>query len=135
MFLQSTRIHRGNASSNSVDEATRMRILGQRMRQAREQLGLSQEDLAHKWGKKQYQVSEYENGKRRIYAHDLPQLANSLHVEVSYFFQNEIDQTDANLLEETLLHTFRNLRSKAAQEFAMKVLVELHIMLNSFPAE
>jgi transcriptional regulator with XRE-family HTH domain len=118
-----------------VDEATRMRILGQRIRQAREQLGLSQEDLAHEWGKKQYQISEYENGKRRIYAHDLPQLANSLHVEVSYFFQNEINQTDTHLLEETLLHTFRNLRSKAAQEFAMKVLVELHIMLNSFPTE
>lgn len=122
------------------DEARRMQILGQRIKWAREQLSLSQEDLAHRWGKKQYQISEYENGKRRIYAHDLPRLANALHVQINYFFQNDQDETQSkqsgnddenDLVEEqikTLNHIFRNLHSQSAREFALKVLVELRHM-------
>lgn len=112
-----------------MDEVTQMRLLGQRIRAAREQLSLSQEDLAHKWGKQQYQISEYENGKRRVYAHDLPDLANALNVQIDYFFQNHIPESEVNPLEETMLQLFRNLRSRSAQEFAMKVIQELHHML------
>jgi len=124
---------------NLVDEATRMKQLGQRIKEARERLALSQEDLAHKWGKQQYQVSEYERGKRRIYAHDLPQLADVLQVQISYFFDDknndedhQANETDEdNKLEETLVYIFRDLNSASAQEFAVKVLRELRQMIHN----
>lgn len=114
-----------------MNEANRMQLLGQRIRQARENLGLSQERLAHRWGKKQYQISEYENGKRRIYAHDLPQLADALRVPIPYFFQDDIGLKESNVLEETLIDTFRSLRSETAQESAIKILQELRNMVES----
>jgi transcriptional regulator with XRE-family HTH domain len=60
--------------------------LGQRIRQAREARGLTQEQLAERIARDQRSVSEYESGKRRIYAHDLPNIARALNVPVMYFF-------------------------------------------------
>lgn len=115
------------------DEARRMKLLGQRIKLSREQLSLSQEDLAHHWGKKQYQISEYKNSKRRIYAYDLPQLANALHVQITYFFQEDVKSSDKenDLVDEqvkTLIHIFRNLDSQSVREFALKILKELRHM-------
>lgn len=112
-----------------MDEMARMKKLGERIRTAREHLGLSQEKLAFRWGKQQYQISEYENGNRRVYAHDLPELARILQVNISYFFQDEADDSETDLLEETLVHIYRNLQSRSAQEFAVNVLQELRTMM------
>lgn len=116
-----------------MDEETQMKLLGERMRRAREGKGMSQEQLAYEWGKKQYQISEYENGKRRIYAHDLPQLAAVLQMPIIYFFQDfaEFVDTDTDeMQEEQFIHILRNLRSKPAKAFALTLLLELQKMLD-----
>lgn len=77
--------------------------LGKRIRQAREKLGLSQDDLAERVGRDQRAVSEYESGKRRIYAHDLPTFADALSVPVVYFFR---DADAADDKDEMLLDVF-----------------------------
>ena len=118
-----------------VDEATQMRLLGQRIRLAREQLGISQEDLAHQWGKQQYQVSKIETGQRRVYAHDLPRLAQVLHVPISHFFQDTETQNEADLLEETLLHEFRSLTSADAQHYIIKHLRQLVRLIKQLTSE
>ncbi|MCK6581205.1 MAG: helix-turn-helix domain-containing protein [Anaerolineae bacterium] len=42
--------------------------------------------MAERVARDQRSVSEYELGKRRIYAHDLPRFAHALQVPISYFF-------------------------------------------------
>ena len=90
-------------------------------------------DLAHKWGKQQYQISEYENGNRRIYAHDLPVLAKALNVPISYFFQDEAVTEKESELEEVLLHEFRTLSSDEARQFVVKHLRDLAQLLDTSP--
>lgn len=76
--------------------------LGQRIRQAREARGLSQEELGERISRDQRSVSEYESGKRRIFAHDLPTIAQALEVPLIYLFQDVLskDDLDVALLEE-----------------------------------
>lgn len=76
-------------------------ILGQRIRQARERQGLSQEELAAALGLGQRAISELENGKRRLPITDLPDLARHLDVSLLYFFGEnvEVDDLDQELLQ------------------------------------
>jgi transcriptional regulator with XRE-family HTH domain len=76
--------------------------LGERIRLAREARGLSQEQLAELIARDQRSVSEYENGKRRIYAHDLPTIAQALEIPLVYLFQDALsnDDLDIAMLEE-----------------------------------
>jgi len=60
--------------------------IGERIRQARLDLGLSQTELADKISKKQTSVSEFERGKIDINASTLLKLALALGKPVSYFF-------------------------------------------------
>ena len=89
-------------------------ILGKRIRQARENIGLSQEDLAHEVGRDQRAISEYENGKRRILVTELPVLARILQVPVIYFFEGEgvLDDLDSLVLAE--FHRLTDLDDKSA---------------------
>ena len=109
-------------------ESERMAILepeqlGQRIRQARERLGLSQEELAALISRDQRSVSEYENGKRRIYAHDLPTIARALNVPLIYFYEEVLSEDD---LEATLLMEFRRLNVDAR-----KTLIEMTKLLEA----
>lgn len=70
------------------------RLLGSRIRQARDRLGLSQEELATLVSKDQRSVSEYETGKRRLSAIDLPRFAEALQVPIVFFFEGQIHQDD-----------------------------------------
>ncbi|MCA9906971.1 MAG: helix-turn-helix transcriptional regulator, partial [Anaerolineae bacterium] len=74
--------------------------LGQRIRQARERKGLSQEDLALAISKDQSAVSDYEIGKRKLAAFELPLFADALDVPITYFFGQEgiDDDIDAAIL-------------------------------------
>ena len=62
------------------------KILGERIREARERAGISQEDLAVAVGKDQRAISEYENGKRKLSVTDLPMFARTLRVPLLYFY-------------------------------------------------
>lgn len=61
---------------------------------------MSQDELAERVERDQRSISEYENGKRRIYAHDLPKFALALQVPISYFFEAVAspDDLDAALI-------------------------------------
>ncbi len=80
--------------------------LGQRIRRARENLGYSQEAFAAMVGKDQTAISEYENGKRRMFITDLPLFAEKLQMPMAYFFEGEGREDD---LDRALLDEFHQL--------------------------
>lgn len=96
--------------------------LGQRIREAREAKGMSQEQLAELISRDQRSVSEYESGKRRIYANDLPTIARALEVPVIYFFQDVMSEDD---LDVALLDEFHQLDTEAR-----KTLIEMAKLLS-----
>lgn len=74
---------RGSGVANPVDIH-----VGQRIRQRRVLLGISQEKLAETMGMTFQQVQKYERGKNRVSASRLYQLSHILDVNISYFFDN-----------------------------------------------
>jgi transcriptional regulator with XRE-family HTH domain len=101
------------------------KTLGGRIRDARERLALSQEDLAALVSKDQGAISEYESGKRRLSAHDLPAFAKALNVPLLYFFEGELRETD---LDRLLLQEFSRLPTPEVKQAAIdivRVLVNL----------
>lgn len=67
---------------NAIDQH-----VGDRLRQRRRLLGLSQEELAARLGLALQQVQKYENGANRISASRLYQLGQLLEVPVAWFFE------------------------------------------------
>ncbi|MHB8894454.1 MAG: helix-turn-helix domain-containing protein [Candidatus Geothermincolia bacterium] len=63
--------------------------IGKRIQKAREESGLSQEELATALGITQSALSNYELGKRRLYLANLEQLAKVLGRPLSYFMEEE----------------------------------------------
>jgi len=88
------------------------------MRQARERLRMSQEDLAEAVGKDQRSISEYEMGKRRLGVTDLPALASALEVPFVYFFEEE---ANSRSLDEALLEYFHQLPTQEDQQAAIDI--------------
>ncbi|MBA3868767.1 MAG: helix-turn-helix transcriptional regulator [Anaerolineae bacterium] len=86
--------------------------LGKRIRSARERVGMSQEALAEALGRDQKAMSEYETGKRKVPATDIPTFATILGVPFSYFFEGEfqMDELDQVLLQE--FHTLPTTEDK-----------------------
>lgn len=72
-----------------------LKLIGSRIREARERLGLSQEDLANLIGKSQNAVSDYEHGRRAIRISELPELASALKVPIASFFGDEYPDEEA----------------------------------------
>ena len=61
--------------------------VGQRLRQRRWMLGLTQQQLGERIGIKFQQVQKYETGQNRISASRLWELSQATDVEISYFFE------------------------------------------------
>ena len=62
--------------------------LGKKLRAAREMRGLTQEEVVERLGKKDVTaISEYENGKRRLAAVEIPDYARALGVPITFFFE------------------------------------------------
>ena len=80
-------------NSNEIDSH-----VGQRMRQLRESLGLSQGRLGRQLGLTFSQVQKYEKGANRIGAGRLYILAGLLDVPIQYFFE-EIGERPEKLVE------------------------------------
>lgn len=99
--------------------------LGRRIRHARERIGLTQEALAESVERDQKAVSEYENGKRKLPAVDLPVYARALGVPVSYFFDGDI-QTDQ--LDQLLLQEFHSLPTEEDKQAAIQA---VHLISNT----
>jgi transcriptional regulator with XRE-family HTH domain len=64
------------------------RDIGMRLQQARQELGLTQEELAARLGCTQAALSNYELGKRRLHLAGLEQIAQILGKPLSYFIES-----------------------------------------------
>ncbi len=104
--------------------------LGQRIRQARDNIGMSQRDFSDAVGKDQTAISEYETGKRKIYAVELSQFAHVLQVPVSYFYEGSIQLND---LDHVLLNEFRNLPNLEAKQLILQMVRALSSLLKQHP--
>lgn len=110
------------------------RELGLRIRRARERIGISQEALADVIERDQKAISEYENGKRKLPAIELPTYARALGVPISYFFDEnfQIDDLDQLLLQE--FHFLDNQDDKQAAIQAVRLIssvVKRHMSLSN----
>jgi len=63
------------------------REIGKRIQQAREEDGITQEELASRLGCTQSALSNYELGKRRLYLNLLNQIAQVLNRPLEYFME------------------------------------------------
>ncbi len=82
------------------------REIGRRIQLAREEKGLTQEDLAVRLGCTQSALSNYELGKRRLYLNLLNQIAQVLGKPLDYFMESPVegeeDQASGLLLDPQL---------------------------------
>ena len=62
--------------------------IGKKIQKARDELGLSQEELACRLGYTQAALSNYELGKRRLYLANIEQIARELDKPLSYFLED-----------------------------------------------
>lgn len=81
-----------NMTKNTLED------LGKKIREAREQRGISQADLAQLIEKDQRSVSQLENGKRPISAVELLQLSKLLDVSLLFFYEGDLDTNDIDRL-------------------------------------
>jgi transcriptional regulator with XRE-family HTH domain len=109
--------------------------MGKLIKTAREEAGLSQEELAEKIYRKRLAVSEMENGKVEISAWTIPYLAGALNKSISYFYPNffglEIPEDKLNPLEYELLIYFRQIWSEHLQ----KVVIDQVKVMSKFNPE
>lgn len=91
--------------------------LGIRIRRARERISMSQEALAEAVKRDQKAVSEYENGKRKLPATELPIFAQALGVPASYFLEGEFSVDD---LDQLLLQEFHRLPTLEDKQTALQ---------------
>lgn len=96
--------------------------IGQRIRQARERIDMSQKDFAQAVGKDQKAISEYENGTRRISAIELANFAQVLKVSITYFLPVEVETEDLDLL---MLQEFQMLPTAQDKQDAISVVRSL----------
>lgn len=99
------------------------RGLGELLRQAREEKGLSQRDLANRISGRQATISALENGKTEPSASLLVLLAQVLEKPVTYFFPEpwgpRVARGDLTYEEQALLLEFRRLRSTDYRHIAV----------------
>jgi transcriptional regulator with XRE-family HTH domain len=69
--------------------------IGKKIQRAREELGLSQEELASRLGYTQAALSNYELGKRRLYLANIQQIARELNKPLSYFLEESTVSVNA----------------------------------------
>jgi len=96
--------------------------IGKRIRQFRQDAGLSQETLAELVGVSFQQVQKYENGYTTLNILKLQQIADALKVQVSDFF----DATPAKNVrltveEDQLLQSFRKVKNVEMRDCILKL--------------
>lgn len=73
-------------NTESIDENLILRAFGERLREARESLGISQREFAKRVGKAQALISKYETGTQAVRITEIPVFAKALEVSVAYLF-------------------------------------------------
>jgi transcriptional regulator with XRE-family HTH domain len=100
-----THTRSGRAQAQDIN-----RHVGERMRERRNMLGLTQQELANLIGITFQQVYKYEQGLNRIAAGRLHKIARALDIEVGYFFEGLGTEHDVrpNPQQPRLLELARN---------------------------
>jgi transcriptional regulator with XRE-family HTH domain len=91
-------------------------ILGQRLRDAREYLGLSQEFVAEQLGVPRASVSAMETGKRKVSSLELKQLARLYKQTVEYFLGEEEMLPQGQPKDEALLALYRTTKDLSNED-------------------
>jgi transcriptional regulator with XRE-family HTH domain len=68
--------------------------IGRKIQKAREEAGLSQEEMSSQLGYTQAALSNYELGKRRLYLANIEQIARILNKPLSYFLNDAALESD-----------------------------------------
>ncbi|MGE5373064.1 MAG: helix-turn-helix domain-containing protein [Solirubrobacterales bacterium] len=96
--------------------------IGLKIQQAREERGLSQDQLARLIGCSQSALSNYEKGKRRLYLSQLELLSQALERPIEYFMQSRLEPEnpvgDQNELQ-WLINEVRTMTSEERRELAV----------------
>jgi transcriptional regulator with XRE-family HTH domain len=92
--------------------------IGRRIRDARENAGFTQQQLAEKLGITQQILSKIENGKYGIRVEVIKAVATLCHVPVAFFVQESTDTAEAMLLFDQLDPVFK----KAGTEMISQLL-------------
>lgn len=99
------------------------KLFGLRLKAAREMSGITQVELVARLGRKTIaSISEYENGKRRLAAVDLPEYAAALGVPISYFFEEVMPEDEIEL---AVVEWFRTLPGPDAKRRVFVAIKEL----------
>lgn len=82
---------KGDSEARRERNSVKSRHIAQRVREARQMAGLSQQKLAKMLGKWGYQMGRYEANSHSIPAHILHDVALATGVKVSFFYENMPD--------------------------------------------
>ncbi|MFD5623615.1 helix-turn-helix domain-containing protein [Streptomyces yangpuensis] len=77
------------AQADGGDEAEQRALLGRRLKDTREYLGLSQQQVAERTGIVRSAISDIERGMRRVEVMELQKLARLYRLSVSYFLDED----------------------------------------------
>lgn len=77
-----------------MDEQTNQQLIGMRIKSARENAGLTQDELGKKLGYSSMGISYFEKGLRKIKTEDIEKLAVALNMSVSWFLQPIMNYTN-----------------------------------------
>ena len=103
--------------------------MGKKIRNVREEAGLSQAELAKKIFRRRATVSDIENGKSELGTITLSRLASVLEKPISYFFPefaiHEISMREISPLAQELLLSFDSLYDDNLKSVALKQIKDL----------
>lgn len=104
------------------------KTIGEKVKFRRQDVGMSQEQLAEILGVSYQQVQRYENGKNKMNVESIQIIAEALSVPVSFFFSSDMLQVAAEPVtsytssdEKTLLKYFRDISGKSDKQLVVHV--------------
>lgn len=104
--------------------------MGELIRKAREDAGLSQEELGKKIRRRRTAVYEMEKGKVEVNAWTIVYLAAVLNKPITYFYPkedliNDPKESDLNDLEKEIINNFRYLPYEGLRKLAIQLIKDL----------
>ena len=97
------------------------KIIGDKLKEVRLQNGFSREQLSSKLGVTHQQIQKYEEGKNRIAASRLYQIANIFDMDMNYFFNRPIMQVNNSTEVLYLARYFSKIKSEQARKLLSKL--------------
>lgn len=110
-------MHMSTKEQNQMDESKLDRIqLGEKLKEAREYLDLSQDEVAKKIGIARAAISLIETGQRKVDALELKEFARIYQRPISYFTDDEVVAEAAANRFDYLPRAFQELSEKDREE-------------------